>query len=67
MPCPNCGSDRLAIRSRTGWEAVMARFTNTRKYMCIVCRKEFRMLDRRQTPRDTDEEPRRKALRIPIN
>jgi DNA-directed RNA polymerase subunit RPC12/RpoP len=67
MPCPDCGSDRLAIRQRSGWEAVVARFTNTRKYLCIVCKREFRMADRRRQSRDGDVEPKRKVLKIPIN
>jgi DNA-directed RNA polymerase subunit RPC12/RpoP len=67
MPCPSCGSDRLAVRQRKGLEALIAKFTNTRKYMCLVCKDEFRAEDRRKTTYGPDGKPERKALRIPIN
>jgi len=67
MSCPHCGSERLAIRQRKGWEAAIARFTNTRKYFCIACRREFRMFDRRKEPGSAGDEPKRKALQPPLN
>jgi DNA-directed RNA polymerase subunit RPC12/RpoP len=67
MTCPHCGSERLAIRQRKGLEAVISRFTNTRKYLCIACRREFRMIDRRKEPRNPEDGPKRKALQPPLN
>jgi len=67
MPCTSCGSDRLAIRQKTGIEAILSKITGKRKYLCLVCKSEFRAGDRRNTPRDGDGTPTRKALKIPIN
>jgi DNA-directed RNA polymerase subunit RPC12/RpoP len=53
--CPGCGSDRLEIRQRTGFERMMAHFTPKRKYRCLICRHRFRALDRRRWPREDGE------------
>jgi DNA-directed RNA polymerase subunit RPC12/RpoP len=55
LVCTMCGSDRLAIRQRTGFERVMVYLTQMRKYRCLLCRHTFRAEDRRRTLRDHDE------------
>jgi len=51
LRCPSCNSDELAIRQRTGLEFVISGLTDTRKYRCFNCHKEFRAPDRRKTVR----------------
>jgi DNA-directed RNA polymerase subunit RPC12/RpoP len=52
MACPNCASNQLMIRERTGWERIMALFTSLRKYRCRDCDHVFRAADRRRGFRD---------------
>jgi hypothetical protein len=52
LTCKMCGSDRLTIRQRTGFERIALFFTKKRKYRCLICRHAFRAVDRRNQPRD---------------
>lgn len=50
--CADCGSNRLEIRRAIGFEGLMVLITGERKYLCLECKAEFRMPDRRVAPRD---------------
>lgn len=51
LRCPACNSDELAVREMIGLEFIISTLTDTRKYRCFSCHKEFRAPDRRKTPR----------------
>ena len=53
MQCPNCRSNFLMIRQKTGFERLVVFFTGSRKYGCRDCGAFFRAPDRRQRPRAT--------------
>ena len=52
LTCKMCGSDRLNLRQRTGFEKIMLLFTSKRKYQCLICKHTFRALDRRRVSRE---------------
>ena len=54
MLCPNCRSEYLMIRRRTGWERVMIWATSLRKYRCRDCARVFRAPDRRRLHREEE-------------
>jgi len=51
MGCPQCRSEYLVIRQRTGLEWLVLQFTEKRKYQCVQCGHRFRAPDRRKIPR----------------
>jgi DNA-directed RNA polymerase subunit RPC12/RpoP len=51
MKCPQCRSEYLVIRQRTGIEWIVLHFTKNRKYHCVQCGHKFRAPDRRKSPR----------------
>jgi hypothetical protein len=51
MGCPQCRSEYLVIRQKTGLEWLILQFTKLRKYHCVQCGHSFRAPDRRKTPR----------------
>jgi len=65
LRCAACNSDRLAIRQLTGIEKILARITGTRKYRCLVCKSEFRAVDRRRLARDAEGRAEGE-VRIPV-
>ena len=52
MCCPDCESERFAIRNLNGFEILMFWMTNKRKYLCMSCGLTLRATDRRKTPRE---------------
>jgi len=56
LRCPNCASDRLEIRQRSGLERLMMYFTPRRKYRCLICRYKFRAMDRRRWSREESDQ-----------
>jgi hypothetical protein len=53
--CPSCGWTTLKIKRREGIERILILFTGKRKYLCVACYKEFRMPDRRRSPREREQ------------
>jgi transcriptional regulator NrdR family protein len=51
MKCPQCRSEYLVIRQRTGAEWIILQFTKKRKYHCVQCGHKFRAPDRRKSVR----------------
>ena len=66
LKCPSCKGDQLGIRQRTGPEFFISALTDTRKYRCFTCLKEFRAPDRRRIARATTDDRESVVLPHPV-